>query len=57
MQRFWNEAFGGEWGRGKGEGGPSGAGLSMSVSERPIARPVGYDTSLVPDDREVNAYE
>jgi hypothetical protein len=27
------------------------------MSERPIARPVGYDTGLVPDDREVNAYE
>jgi uncharacterized protein len=43
--------------RAEGEAGPSGAGSSMSASERPIARPVGYDTGLVPDDREVNAYE
>ncbi|KAH9966201.1 hypothetical protein BGW80DRAFT_1563029 [Lactifluus volemus] len=41
--------------RAEGEAGPSGAGSSMSMSERPIARPVGYDTGLVPDDREANA--
>jgi hypothetical protein len=30
---------------------------SIPTPERPVARPVGYDTGPVPDDREVNAYE
>jgi len=33
------------------------AGSSIPPPERPVARPVGYDTGPVPDDREVNAYE
>lgn len=34
-----------------------GAGPSIPAPERPVARPVGYNTGPVPDDREVNAYE
>ena len=32
-------------------------GSSIPTPERPVARPVGYGTGPVPDDREVNAYE
>ncbi len=39
------------------EGEPPVAGSSIPTPERPVARPVGYDTGPVPDDREVNAYE
>jgi hypothetical protein len=43
--------------RAENEAEPSGAGPSMPTPERPVPRPVGYDTGPVPDDREVNAYE
>ena len=39
------------------KGEPPVAGSSIPTPERPIVRPVGYDTGPVPDDREVNAYE
>jgi uncharacterized protein len=41
----------------EGEAESSGAGPSIPAPERPTARPVGYDTGPVFDDREVNAYE
>ncbi|KAH9176358.1 hypothetical protein EDB89DRAFT_1940657 [Lactarius sanguifluus] len=43
--------------RAEDEGEPPVAESSIPTLERPVARPVGYDTGPVPDDREVNAYE
>ena len=43
--------------RAEGKGELPIAETSMPPPERPVARPVGYDTGPVPDDQEVNSYK